>query len=256
MNKQERKAKRLARQAEGKSGNGSGEDKQLAETLGIPVPEAEPETPTPEPEAKAEAEAETPPAEGGDPERDALAEMEELAAKIPDEESRNKLLGEIRKWHTEASRSNQVKAWKAFDEELKTLLPTVFTELATKHGVELVSRRITVTFPNGVFSHTNSVVGKGKGGGGGSREMPSRWTGKAKEGEQTHDSPNALALALGLKVTGHRDMIDVFESQGYKVTELPKCDRADKTIAKSEKERADRLTALTKEGGNFVVTKS
>ena len=183
--------------------------------------------------------------------------MEALAAKIPDEESRNKLLAEIRKWHTEASRSNQVKAWKAFDEELKTLLPTVFAGLATKHGVELVSRRITVTFPNGVFSHTNSVVGKGKGGGGGSsREMPSRWTGKAKEGEQQHDSPNALALALGLKVTGHRDMIDVFESQGYKVTELPKCDRAEKTIAKSDKERAERLNALVKEGGNFVVSKN
>jgi hypothetical protein len=259
-------------------GNGAKDESELATALGVgqggneqtpeqgePAPKAE----TAETESKAEAEATEPQAEteteGGDtdgsPEEASeqtdgtLAEMEKIAEQITDPEQKKKLLEQIRKWHAESTRSNQVKAWKAFDDDLKGTLPDIFKQMAAKHGVDLSNRQIRITFPNGVFSHTNSVVGKGKGGGNGSRQMPTRWTGKAQAGEQSHDSPNALALALGLKVTGCRDMVDVFESQGYTVTELPACERAEITIAKSDEERAKRLKALVKENGNFVVTK-
>lgn len=221
-----------------KPDNGQGEQ-DLATTLGVQLEAAKPE------------------AKGGETETlSPLAEIEAIAKMIPDEVSRNKLLEQARKLYADSQRTVQVKAWKAFDDDLKTRLPDLFTELSKKHGVELVNRRIVVTFPNGQFSHTNSVVGKGKGNGGkGSREMPTRWTGKAKIGDQAHDSPNALALSLGLKVNGFRDMVDVFESQGYSVTEIPACERAEVVIAKSDKDRAARLSAIVTPNGNFVVAR-
>ena len=177
-----------------------------------------------EPEAKA---VETPKAEVP---KEANT-LEEMVANLP-QDLREKALAEINKLRQEASRTQQAKAWVGFDTALKdeaTGLPKFIGDLATKHGVSLANRKITITYPDGKFSYTNAPKGsKGNGGGNGRSGFPAGW-GKAvliKDGKvvQTESSASKLADTLGLQIEGMRNMVDVYENPHAKDTkaELPK----------------------------------
>ena len=243
----------------------SKEDEELAKALGLqqaPPKEPEPETPPvdnkPEDPAKGgEKEGQTP-EENNVPADPELAEIEKQVSLIPDPEIRQKTLEQLRKLYAEAHATKTAKAWVGFDNDLKTELPAIFEKLAKKHNLELTNRRIVVTFPNGKFSHTNNGLGKsGKtsGNGGSGREAPVRWPGKASDGKAQYDSPSAMATSLGLQVTGHSDMVAVFEDQGYMVTALPEGEKASDLVSKvADKDRQTRIQGLVK-GDKFVIQK-
>jgi len=155
--------------------------------------------------------------------------LEQMVANLPPE-LREKAQAELDKLVSQSKRNEAAKAFVAFDNALKdaeTGLPKFVGDLAEKHGVDLTSRRITITYPDGKFAYTNSPKGS-KGNGGGSRTgFPTGW-GKAQvvEGDKTteHASPSKAAEALGLQVEGMRNMVDVFENPHERGTkaELPK----------------------------------
>jgi len=169
--------------------------------------EAQVEAQVEEAKVEAEAEAEAPKAEA--------STLEQMVANLPPE-LREKAQAELDKLVVQARKNVQAKAFVAFDNALKDTekgLPKFIGDLAKTHGVDLTSRRITITYPDGKFSYTNAPKGS-KGSGNGSRQgFPSQW-GEAEviEGEKTtkHASPSKAAEALGLQVEGMRDMPDVF----------------------------------------------
>lgn len=180
-----------------------------------PETEAEAEAKAETPEAEAEAKAETEKPEGGEPdEKDSL---EAILNALPDE-MRAKALEQVKKLREQAFRAEGSKKWVEFDKALKNEadgLPKFIGDLAEKHGVDLTGRRVVITYPAGKFNYSNSP--KGSSSSSSNRTgFPTSWGEATYEGN-THKSPSALATSLGLQITGHRDMIDVFQSQGYEV---------------------------------------
>ncbi len=146
----------------------------------------------------------------------AIDSINNIATAIPDPEMQQKAIDTILKLFQGEKEAKEAKKFVAFDNELKEKLPALFDELSKKHGVDLSNRKITITFPEGKPSYVNSPKdaksSNGNGGGGNREGFPSGW-GKATGPDGTeHKSPSELAKSLGLQVTGHRDMIDVFES--------------------------------------------
>lgn len=146
----------------------------------------------------------------------AIASINNIAAAIPDPEMQGKAIDTILKLFQGEKEAKEAKKFVAFDNELKEKLPSLFEELSKKHGVDLSNRKIIITFPEGKPSYVNSPKdaksSNGNGGGGNREGFPSGW-GKATGPDGTeYKSPSALAETLGLKVQGHRDMVDVFEN--------------------------------------------
>ena len=156
--------------------------------------------------------------------------LEQMVANLPPE-LREKAQAELDKLVSQSKRNEAAKAFVAFDNALRNEeagLPKFIGDLAKAHGVDLASRRITITYPDGKFAYTNSPKGSKANGSGGSRTgFPTGW-GKATvvEGDKTteHASPSKAAEALGLQVEGMRNMVDVFENPHERGTkaELPK----------------------------------
>jgi hypothetical protein len=143
----------------------------------------------------------------------AIDSITNIATAIPDPEMQGKAIETLLKLFQGEKESAEARKFVAFDNELKERLPSLFEELSKKNGVDLSNRKITITFPEGKPSYVNCPK-DAKSNGDSKREssFPSKW-GKATGPDGTeHKSPSALAEVLGLQVTGHRDMVDVFEN--------------------------------------------
>ena len=197
-----------------------------------PVEEATPEVAEATPEPKAEVkEAST---------------LEQMVANLPPE-LREKAQAELAKLQHQAESNKAAKQFVAFDSALKDEekgLPKFIGDLAKEHGIDLTSRRITITYPDGKFAYTNSPKGS-KGNGNSRKGFPTGW-GEAelvKEGKvvQKAGSPSKLAETLNLQVEGMRNMPDVFENPHERGTkaELPK-------IYSVDAERGDHFRVIIK----------
>jgi hypothetical protein len=167
----------------------------------------------------------TPPvAKGGETE---VTDAEQLVAQMPDSPLKAKLLDEIKKLKSHASAGlaqeaakTKAKAWTEFDNELKVKLggdgktPGMFDELAKKHGVQLVNRRIVITFPEGKPKYSNAPA---SGNTNGTRSGTGFKNGGKVELDLADGSPvqhfesrHAAAKALSLQYEGRRDADQVF----------------------------------------------
>lgn len=133
---------------------------------------------------------------------------------------------QLEKLETEEKASEAEKKRVGFDTDLKAGLKALLegeNGLLTKHGVDLSHRKVIILFPNGTdtkeaFTYSNIDVNAGKakraGGGGGFKEswLPNDHKAEYHEGNTVRefDSPSAVAKHLGLRVTGHKDMVAVF----------------------------------------------
>lgn len=196
---------------------------------------AEAHEPAPVDDVEAEAKMETKGTKGGDTDKIATAvaapsapapirSLMDLVMNAPGltDEERAKYLAEAKSITESETKSAEAKAMVAFNKELDTELPKFIEELRAKHGVSLEGRRITAYFPKAdekdkVTKVTSAAKGSSGSAGDSTREgFPAGW-GKTivvgTDGKETeHKSPSAAAKSLGLQVTGHRDMIDVFEN--------------------------------------------
>ena len=209
-----------------------------------PEPTEEAEAPTKDIDAGefAETPAEIPP-----PEVKEASTLEQMVANLPPE-LREKAQAELDKLVTQAKRNEATKQWVGFDTALKDEgkgLPKFVGDLAKEYGVDLTSRRITITYPDGKFAYTNSPKGSKGNGNSGRKGFPTGW-GEAelvKKGEvvQKETSPSKLAETLGLQVEGMRNMPDVFENPHERGTkaELPK-------IYSVDAERGDHFRVIIK----------
>lgn len=134
---------------------------------------------------------------------------------------------QLEKLEAEENASEGEKKRVAFDTDLKAGLTALLegeNGLLTKHGIDLSHRKVIILFPNGTdtkeaFTYSNIDINAGKakragGGGGGFKE---NWLPNGKKAEYSEEntvtafeSPSALAKHLGLRVTGHKDMPQVF----------------------------------------------
>ena len=136
--------------------------------------------------------------------------------------AREKVVEELKRLQAEQRKSEQAKLRVAFDEDLKKALTNILTGdngLLAKHQVDLSTRKLVITFPpdgNGLFAYSDVDLKSGatrRRNGNGEGAFKSSW-GKATyqngEVKTEYDSPSKLASALGLRVTGHSDMVHVF----------------------------------------------
>jgi len=186
-----------------------------------------PKTATNQPPAQVEQTPppQTPPA----PKVDASVseELRKVLATVPkDSKAWAVINGQLEKLEAEEKATEGDKKRMAFDTDLKAGLTTLLegeNGLLTKHGIDLSHRKVVILFPNGTdtkeaFTYSNIDVNAGKakraGGGGGFKEswLPNDHKAEYHEGDtvRAFDSPSALAKHLGLRVTGHKDMPQVF----------------------------------------------
>ena len=190
------------------------------------VAEAEAPEETPEAEAKVETPEAQPEAEAELPAED-QAILDAIKA-LPDGEAKEKALLRFGKLKAQDDKSSQAKRFVEFDGAVKTQLPTWLGELAKKHNVSLVGRKITIAYPSdgSEAKHSHTPVGS-RGGGNGNR------TGFTSHGEveyegKKHNSLHALAdvdlpSKPPLQYEGRRNAFQVFTeplSKGEK-KELP-----------------------------------
>lgn len=216
---------------------------ELATALGIGDSETEPET---EPE-QTEAETDELAPEGGEtvqpvadaePEEviDLEAVLRKLAETLP-EALREKARVELTKLYAQELATKIAKGWVSFDGEFKPAVEKLITELVAKHGLKPENQRITITFPGGKASYARGLKGKDKNGDGNSNRngFPSQW-GKAMAGDREFTSPSKMAEVLGCQVNGkgagYSDMVDVFDSQGHPVLELPAGSKLNELLSK------------------------
>jgi len=194
----------------------------------------------------------TPPAEAVSPlnptppEVKEASTLEQMVANLPPE-LREKAQAELAKLQHQAESNKAAKQFVAFDSALKdeaTGLPKFIGDLAKEHGIDLTSRRITITYPDGKFAYTNSPKGS-KGNGNSRKGFPTGW-GEAeliKEGKviQKEGSPSKLAEKMNLQVEGMRNMPDVWENPHERGTKavLPK-------IYSVDAERGDHFRVTVK----------
>jgi len=165
-------------------------------------------TPTPESELPKAGETE-------------VSDSEALVNQVADPALRAKLLEQIKKLEAHASTSlaqeaakQKAKAWTEFDNDLKAKLPSLFDELAKKHSVKLVNRRVVITFPEGKPKYSNAPssgngtgttrIGKGFQNGG--KVELDMGDGAIQHYTSRHDA----AKSLGLQYEGRRDATQVF----------------------------------------------
>jgi len=184
-----------------------------------------------EAEAKVEAEAPGKEAEDGeDKEAAAVAGLSEEDRAIleaikamADGDARNKALARFARLKEQDDRSTQAKRFLDFDNELKEALPKWLAEMARKHNVSLVGRKVTIAFPKeGDPRHTNTPLGSRAGNSGGNGKGFTTH-GKALYEGVEHNSLHALADHLNLQYEGRRTAFQVFEEPLEKGTkaELP-----------------------------------
>ena len=166
--------------------------------------------------------------------------------------ARGKVIEELKRLQVEQRKSEQAKLRVAFDEDLKKALTSILVGdngLLANHQVDLSTRKVIITFPpdNGSFAYSDVDLKSGatkRRNGSGEGAFKSSW-GKAiyQDGETSteHDSPSKLATALGLRVTGHSDMVQVFTKPISAVTgtEIPDL----------------KLSVDAERGVKFIVTK-
>ena len=163
--------------------------------------------------------------------------------------ARGRVLEELEKLKAEQRKSEEARVRASFDEDLKQALTEILTGdggLLAKHQLDLSTRKLVITFPsegNGAFAYSDvdlkGSASRKKSGNG----FKSSW-GKAvyqdEESTTEYDSPSKLATALGLKVSGHSDMTEVFT----------------KPISSDTGEKMDTGYGVDAERGvRFIVTK-
>lgn len=131
------------------------------------------------------------------------------------------------KLEAEEKTSENSKKRIGFDTDLRAGLMALLAGedgLIVKHGVDLSNRRIIISFPNDStpaepFAYTNEDINKKtKRNGGGGGGFKGNWLEGDKKVQyhengtcvSLHNSPSELAKKLGLRITGHRDMLQVF----------------------------------------------
>jgi hypothetical protein len=165
-------------------------------------------TPTPESELPKAGETE-------------VSDSEALVNQVADPALRAKLLEQIKKLEAHASTSlaqeaakQKAKAWTEFDNDLKAKLSSLFDELAKKHSVKLVNRRVVITFPEGKPKYSNApssgngtgTTRTGKGFQNGGKVELDMGNGAIQHYTSRHDA----AKSLGLQYEGRRDATQVF----------------------------------------------
>jgi len=170
-------------------------------------------------EAKAEAEAIDESKLGEDDKAilDAIKSMK-------DGEAKEKALVRFGKLKAQDDKSGQAKRFAEFDGEVKTELPKWLSEMAKKHNVSLLGRKITIAFPTdgAEAKHTHTPIGsRNIPNGGGSRGFTTH--GKAEYEGAEHNSLHQLAEVLNLQYEGRRTAFQVFTEPLEKGTkaELP-----------------------------------
>jgi len=179
-------------------------------------------TPEPEPEANQVVEPETVEPETQAPvvEAKVPSELESIQQVLDGLDSNSPAYEVIKanllKLKNELRDSQQAQQRIAFDTDLKALLAENLPALIEKHGIDLSRRKVIITFPDGEspFDYTDvNLTASGSKSKGNDNGFKSQW-GKSTlvKGEETteHESPSALAKALGLRITGHKDMPQVF----------------------------------------------
>jgi len=150
-----------------------------------------------------------------------VSDSEALVNQVADPALRAKLLEQIKKLEAHASTSlaqeaakQKAKAWTEFDNDLKTKLSSLFDELAKKHSVKLVNRRVVITFPEGKPKYSNApssgngtgTTRTGKGFQNGGKVELDMGDGAIQHYTSRHDA----AKSLGLQYEGRRDATQVF----------------------------------------------
>lgn len=185
-------------------------------------------------EAETEAEVEAPEKETEDGEAEEEAFVASLSEEdraifeaikaMPDGDARNKALARFARLKEQDDKSTQAKRFIDFDNELKEALPKWLAEMAKKHNVSLVGRKVTIAFPKeGDPRHTNTPLGSRAGNSGGGNGKGFATHGKALYEGVEHNSLHALADHLNLQYEGRRTAFQVFEEPLEKGTkaELP-----------------------------------
>ena len=197
------------------------------------------------PEAKAETEA-TPQVSVAEGLRKLVNSMK------TDDPVRKAVEDQLNKLIKEQETTELARARVQFDKELTEALEGILagdSGLIAKHGVDLSNRKIIITFPNGEETFSLSDVDKNTGRASKSgKSFGTSWLPKDGSAilvngdgkEVKYDSPSAVAKALGLRITGHRDMKHVFTKP---------------ISAETGKELNDlKLEVDAERGSHFIVT--
>jgi len=142
---------------------------------------------------------------------------------LPDGEAKQKALARFGKLKAQDDKSGQAKRFVEFDTELKVELPKFLTELAKKHNVSLVGRKITIAYPtDGTDAkHTHTPLSSRSGSGGGGNGKGFQTHGKVNYEGTEHNSLHMLADVLNLQYEGRRTAFQVFEEPMEKDTKKP-----------------------------------
>lgn len=148
----------------------------------------------------------------------------EAIKSMKDGEAKEKALARFGKLKAQDDKSGQAKRFAEFDGEVKTELPKWLSEMAKKHNVSLLGRKITVAFPldGAEAKHTHTPIGsRNPGNSGGSRGFSTH--GKVEYEGAEHQSLHKLAEVLNLQYEGRRTAFQVFTEPLEKDTkaELP-----------------------------------
>lgn len=194
-----------------------------------------------EAKAKAEAEAKAPEAiDESNLGEDDKAILEAIKS-MKDGEGKEKALARFAKLKATDDKSGQAKRFAEFDNEVRTELPKFLKEMATKHNVSLLGRKLVIAFPTdgADAKHTHTPIGsRSAGNGGGARGFTTH--GKVEHEGVEHQSLHKLAEVLNLQYEGRRTAFQVFEEPLEKGTkaELPY-----------------KFTIEAREGKSLLVTK-